>query len=469
MKIVPTESTYDPAGNLNSYSYPNRIAAGLYVAQRASALPLNHFRWVVVLFCLMLSEPSIAQQPVAIEDPNLEAAIRESVNKPDGPLTTADMARLTFLSARRQDIASIEGLSTASNMVVLDLAFNQLASVRLPPLASLSEADFQGNPMTNFAVDSVLPALDKLILSETQVTDTSFLNQLPNLSFLEMQYNDLTVFEVSQELPNLRSLDVGFNQIRNLSFLSKLPNLENLILDDNTLTTFTPPRPMTNLRLLSLIANRISDLSFLAFLPKLEQLDLASNFAQIYEFPAGLTNLNWLNLGENRLTNVVFPLDMTNLVSLFLDDNRFVELPSLKHLSSLAVLDLDINNLSSVTIPHTLTNLISLELGFNPLSQLILPDVLAKNRLAATVEQLESKNVPVRIYPVIPSLTNLSIQAGSVRFTLNGPPGQYDVLRTENLSSWHVHDSVTNIIGTVEYLRAHSTSNPFSFFRTRLD
>ena len=401
----------------------------------------------------MLSKPLVAQQPVTIEDPNLEAAIRETVDKPDGTLTTEDMARITFLSARRRDIWSIEDLSSASNMLVLDLAFNQLTSVSLPPLASLSEVDFQGNPMTNFAVDSVLPSLERLILSETQVTNTDFLGQLPNLSRLEMQYNDLSAFELSQDLPNLLWLDVGFNQIRNLSFLSKLPNLENLVFDDNGLTTFAPPGPMTNLRMLSLIANRIPDLSFLTLFPKLEQLDLASNFAPRYEFPAGLTNLNWLNLGENRLTNAVFPLDMTNLVSLFLDDNRFLELPSLKHISSLGVLDLDINSLNSVTISHTLTNLISLELGFNPLSRLILPDVLATNRLAATVEELESKNVTVHIYPIVPSLTNISIQAARVGFTLNGPPGRYDVLRTDSLNSWQWHDSLTNTIGTAEYAR----------------
>ena len=72
--------------------------------QVASGLQLKHFFWVVVILCVMLSKPLIAQEPVTIEDPNLEAAIREAVNKPDGALTAEDMAQITVLSARRRDI-----------------------------------------------------------------------------------------------------------------------------------------------------------------------------------------------------------------------------------------------------------------------------------------------------------------------------------------------------------------------------
>ena len=41
---------------------------------------------------------------VTFPDPNLEAAIREALNKPEGPITDADLAMLTELDASGRGI-----------------------------------------------------------------------------------------------------------------------------------------------------------------------------------------------------------------------------------------------------------------------------------------------------------------------------------------------------------------------------
>ena len=57
---------------------------------------------------------SARAQEVSIPDPGLNAAVREALQKPIGPLTESDLLRLTFLSACCRDISSLEGLEAAA-------------------------------------------------------------------------------------------------------------------------------------------------------------------------------------------------------------------------------------------------------------------------------------------------------------------------------------------------------------------
>lgn len=213
--------------------------------------------------------------------------------------------------------------------------------------------------------------------------------------------------------------------------------------------------------------NRISDLSFLHFTPNLEALDLASNFATTYTFPEGVTNLYWLNLGENRLTNVFFAPDLTNLLVLLLDDNKFSSAPLLRHLTGLQILDLGINQLSELTIPHTVTKIVILQLRLNPLNTLILSDVLATNHLSETVQTLRDTGVTVHVYPLAPSLKIVKAGSGDMlRIELRGPPGIYDVLRSEDTFNWIIQATLTNVIGEAGWSFVPLGTN--HFYRTRL-
>ncbi len=73
---------------------------------------------------------------VNIPDPNLEAAIREELNKPTGDITTDDMALLTSLVASDKSINDLTGLETAINLEDLNLQYNQI--VDLSPLTGLT-------------------------------------------------------------------------------------------------------------------------------------------------------------------------------------------------------------------------------------------------------------------------------------------------------------------------------------------
>ena len=67
-------------------------------------------------------------QEVSIPDPGLNAAIREALQIPNGPLTQRDMLNLTDLDASRRNVRSLDGLEAARNLASLNLQINDLTN-----------------------------------------------------------------------------------------------------------------------------------------------------------------------------------------------------------------------------------------------------------------------------------------------------------------------------------------------------
>jgi internalin A len=81
---------------------------------------------------LIVSIFSAHAQGVFIPDQGLDAAIREALQKPTGPLTEQDLLSLTHLSATDRDISTLEGLEAARNLISLDLQSNRLSQLSIP-------------------------------------------------------------------------------------------------------------------------------------------------------------------------------------------------------------------------------------------------------------------------------------------------------------------------------------------------
>ena len=73
---------------------------------------------------------------VSFADANLERAVREALDHPQGTLTEADLASLTYLDASDRNIQSLAGLEHATALQELYLRLNEIADVQ--PLASLT-------------------------------------------------------------------------------------------------------------------------------------------------------------------------------------------------------------------------------------------------------------------------------------------------------------------------------------------
>ena len=118
----------------------------------------SYMRSIVYFIRLLLLASIVTSalaQEVSIPDPGLNAAIREALQKPFGPLTQQDLLTLTNLSAGGQQIRSVQGLEAARNLRILDLDNNSLTNFNITSaLTNLTILDLFNNHLTNFVLSS---------------------------------------------------------------------------------------------------------------------------------------------------------------------------------------------------------------------------------------------------------------------------------------------------------------------------
>ena len=219
----------------------------------------------VLLIGLSLSgcDSTPAGDPVVtFLDPNLEAVIREALNKPSEPIYASELAGLGSLSAADRGIENLSGLQYCTNLTWLDLGFNQIGDVS--PLANLT-----------------------------------------NLTYLVLEFN-LKIGDISPlaNLTNLETLDLDANQISDISSLANLTRLTKLFMYSNQISDISPLAGLTNLTWLYLHTNQISDISSLANLTNLTELYFDANQISDVSSLANLTNLTMLRLGYNQINNI---------------------------------------------------------------------------------------------------------------------------------------------------------------------
>jgi formylglycine-generating enzyme required for sulfatase activity len=441
-------------------------------------------------------------QEVPIPDPGLQAAIRETLQKPLGPLTQQDLLNLTQLSACCRSIRSVEGLQAARNLRIVDLTSNSITNFPFAgTLTNLEILDLFQNNLTSFAVSNALPKLnildlgfnslaqcslpggltnlDTLFLEGNQLTSFSLPTNLTRMTQLDLSGNRLTSFTFPPDATNLftalvfanrltnvtlhanlkrlNNLDLDFNQLRKLTLPSGLTNLISLTLLGNQLTNLTLPPDITRLGFLDLGANQLPDFTLPGGLTQLTSLRLNNNNLSSFAVPSGMVNLNSLMLSGNQLTNLTLPADLSRLTQIDLGENQLTSFTLPSGMTSLNDLTLDGNRLAIVTLPPDATNLVSLFVNGNPLTTFVLSQPIATVNLAGLVASLQTRHVDVHIYPPLPSLLSPHRPTpGTFSFTLTGPPGVYAILRSSNLTTWNDAGVVSNQLGSVTFTDTNS-------------
>ncbi|MCL2436616.1 MAG: stalk domain-containing protein [Clostridiales bacterium] len=115
-------------------------------------------------------------------------------------------------------------------------------------------------------------ALTELTLSGTHLHDEDivYLRYMENLERLTLTNIQISDFSPLSELTNLKELNLNFNQVSDLSPLSGLYNLERMNLGINQISDISTLSNFTSVRVLQLHHNQISDISPLSELTGLE-------------------------------------------------------------------------------------------------------------------------------------------------------------------------------------------------------
>jgi Leucine-rich repeat (LRR) protein len=172
---------------------------------------------VVVIVVVVATRPA----PGPFADANLEAAVREAIEIPEGPIYPADLESLTTLSVTGY------GGKKISDLTGLEHCIN----------------------------------LTELVLNLHQITDISPLASLTNLTNLSLYYNQISDISPLADLSGLRRLMLADNQITDISPLANLTGLTVLFLPGNQISDISPLSNLSSLECLYIIDNQISDIS----------------------------------------------------------------------------------------------------------------------------------------------------------------------------------------------------------------
>ncbi|EAC5539756.1 LPXTG cell wall anchor domain-containing protein [Listeria monocytogenes] len=260
-------------------------------------------------------------------DDNLAKEVAETMNKnADESVTVEELAKITKLDARSQDIEDSTGIEFLTGLEVLNLEDNQLKSIDVSKNLNLKELTCENNELTQLDV-SQNTALEYLYCPRNQLTKLD-VNKNSALRYLACDVNQLTNLDVSKN-PALTNLGCTKNQLTDLD-VSQNPNLSTLVCSDNQLTNLD-----------------VSQNQSLAYLTcdnnKLKNIDIDQNLALIE-----------LSCENNQLTN----LDTTQnlaLEILYCDDNQLTDLDVSKNVNLLRLF-CNNNQLTNLAVGDTIAN-----------------------------------------------------------------------------------------------------------------
>ncbi|SHJ57413.1 leucine-rich repeat domain-containing protein [Paramaledivibacter caminithermalis] len=153
-------------------------------------------------------------------DRNIEAAVRDAIDKPGGVVYVEDVKNITELAVNKKGVCDLEGIQYLTGLKSLQLAFNNIEDISL---------------LKN------LVNLESLDLRVNSIEDISVVRKLVNLTSLELGYNKISNISYLGNLDKLVELDISYNKIEDISALSSIAgNLEILIFIGNDIKDFSP-------------------------------------------------------------------------------------------------------------------------------------------------------------------------------------------------------------------------------------
>jgi len=172
---------------------------------------------VLSFFVLITFAASCAGQEIFIPDPGLNTAIRQTLQKPIGPLSQQDLLTLTNLDASNRNIRSINGLEAAHSLVALGLQSNLLTNFTLPNgITNLAFLDLSRNSLTNVTLSPDTTRLTNIVLSGNPLTTVvlsetlAATNLAETVSLLENQGIPVFTYPLSARLVKPQTLIAAF-------------------------------------------------------------------------------------------------------------------------------------------------------------------------------------------------------------------------------------------------------------------
>ncbi len=166
------------------------------------------------------------------DQPGLEAEIRKKLQKPDGPVSLADLKKVHSVNLSQAprtsqlDVCTFSHLTGLKDLFLGPGDYDDLSIVAgMKDLESLSAAH---NSVHDTSPLAKLKKLDRLDLAHSQVADLSVIAQLTTLT--ELTLDDTAITDVSSlgKLTKLEKLGIQHTQVKDATALKALKKLKVL-------------------------------------------------------------------------------------------------------------------------------------------------------------------------------------------------------------------------------------------------
>lgn len=297
------------------------------------------------------------------ESEELYRCVLDTLGSDRTSATTEELAQITEVICRGQNITSTKGIEKLTSLRYLNLYDNKVTNMDLSKNTNLVMLNMTFNNLSSIDL-SKNTNLQQLYLNGNNITSIDLSNN-NKLIDLNLYNNKLTSINISN-LTELKFLLLSLNNLTNLD-LKNNTKLEHVYLSGNKLSSITMPTSSDNLTRLDLNSN------------KLTSIDLSK-----------LINLNYLILSANELSTIDIS-NNKNLEYLYSSSNKLSSI-NLSNNTKLIDLDLYNNNLTSINASK-LTNLKYLNVSSNNLSSLDLSNLTELNKIYASSNNLTSLNL----------------------------------------------------------------------------
>ena len=334
-------------------------------------------------------------EKLEIADPNLEAALRDVIDKPEGDLYLDSFEKITRLTLSNKGITDVTPLAKFTNLVSLNVSMNQISDITpLASLTRLTELNLWKNAVSDIAPLAELPGISILNLDNNPVADFTPLKKMATLTDITLGADggkfDMSIpealpkltalrlsgFAISgddlrriAEITDLTSLMLTEAGIDDITPLAKLTGLTSLTLSDNIISDLTPLAGLTNLTHLWLMENAVTDITPLAGLTKITELNLQGNDIRDISALSGMTGMTWLLVSFGTQISDLTPLkDMVEMKTLSLYGNKITDISPLAGMTKLEQLYLSNNQIVDVSPLKNLPKDCRLDLSGNPIT-----------------------------------------------------------------------------------------------------
>lgn len=312
-------------------------------------------------------------EPVTLNDPAIDAAVREQLGMTAGETLMTDdlwsIAELTLPDtvADLADLSHFTGLTTLTIQNVSGLDFSVLSQ-----LTSLQTLDLSGCTISTGSLEAIagLTGLRVLRLNNCALTDINALSQLTALTELQLANNSLSEIGVMSLMLDLETVTLTNNPITSIAGLSACTKLKSLDISGCSVTSIASLSGKTALETLLAGNNKIADLSPLEGCTALSVLEVPYNLVSDISVLAQLPALTRFVGNNNQITAVPdFDEETSKLQYIQLDYNEVTDLAGLQGIDSLNYVYADYNQVETILPLKNNINLIQVNVWDNPIPE----------------------------------------------------------------------------------------------------